>query len=233
MPSDPIHGPEEVPPADPPTLAPAFLSEPPPNLLGGRTLIVDAHDPDAYPRPSAALKDAKSEDHVFVRPGLYEDKIFMVERPIHLIGAGRDHVQIFSRRGGPFYLQQVPEGRIAGITFRYVGSDPHSAINILDSTCTVSGCRAMEGVLSGVVLYGPRCRPSLIDNEVCQNRESGIFVFAGARPYVAQNRCFANHHFGIAVRDQGSAPDLVRNVCRDNMLSGISIFQSRHEPERR
>ena len=198
--------------------------DPPPNPAGGHTLVVDATDPSAYARPSSALKDAGPDDQVFVRPGIYEDKIFVAERPILLIGAGREAVQIFSRRGGPLYLQRVPAGRISGITFRYVGSDQHAAMNILESTCTVVSCRATEGILSGIVVYGPAGRPTLIDNEVCHNRESGIFVFAGARPYVAQNLCYANHHFGIAVRDPGSHPDLVRNMCRENMLSGILMF---------
>ena len=205
-------------PAEPPLL------EPPPNPAGGRTLIVDASDPGAYARPSAALKDAGEDDQIFIRPGIYEDKLFAAERPILLIGAGRDHVQIFCRRGGPLYLQRVMGGRVSGITFRYVGSDQHSAMNILDSTCTITGCRATEGLLSGVVIYGPNCRPSFMDNEVCFNRESGIFVFGGAKPYVAQNRSFGNHHFGIAVRDPGSHPDLVRNRCERNMLSGILMF---------
>jgi len=198
--------------------------DPPPNPAGGHTLVVDATDPSAYARPSSALKDAGPDDQVFIRPGIYEDKIFVAERPILLIGAGREAVQIFSRRGGPLYLQRVPAGRISGITFRYVGSDQHAAMNILESTCTVVSCRATEGILSGIVVYGPTGRPTLIDNEVCHNRESGIFVFAGARPYVAQNLCYANHHFGIAVRDPGSHPDLVRNLCRENMLSGILMF---------
>jgi hypothetical protein len=198
--------------------------DPPPNPAGGHTLVVDATDPSAYARPSSALKDAGPDDQVFIRPGIYEDKIFVAERPILLIGAGREAVQIFSRRGGPLYLQRVPAGRISGITFRYVGSDQHAAMNILESTCTVVSCRATEGILSGIVVYGPAGRPTLIDNEVCHNRESGIFVFAGARPYVAQNLCYANHHFGIAVRDPGSHPDLVRNLCRENMLSGILMF---------
>jgi len=201
-----------------------ILDAPPPNPAGGKTLIVDASDASAYPRPSAAVKDAGPDDQIFVRPGRYEDKLFVTERPILLIGAGRDAVQIFSRRGGPLYLQRASGGRISGITFRYVGSDQHSAMNILDSTCTIIGCRAMEGVLSGVVIYGTDCRPTLIDNEVCSNRESGIFAFAGSRPYLAQNHCFENHHFGLAVRDEGTHPDLVRNVCRDNMLSGILLF---------
>jgi hypothetical protein len=97
-------------------------------------------------------------------------------------------------------------------------------MNILDSTCTVTQCRATEGLLSGVVIYGPEARPTFVDNEVCRNRESGIFVFAGAQPRVADNVCFDNHHFGIAVRDPGSHPELVRNQCRDNMLSGILLF---------
>lgn len=186
--------------------------------------MVDFRDASSYERPSAALKDARPDDQIFIQPGTYEDKIFVANHPVLIVGTGRDHVQIFSRRGGPLYLQHVPRGHIAGITFRYVGSDQNSAINIFDSTCTITGCRALDGILSGIVIYGPNCRPSLTENDVCYNRESGIFVFAGARPYVAQNVCYANHHFGIAVRDPESRPDLVKNICRENMLSGILLF---------
>jgi hypothetical protein len=210
--------------AGPRTPPEAILGEPPSNPKGGRTLIVDAGDADAYSRPSAALKEAQADDQVFIRPGRYEDKIFITERPILLIGAGRDHVTIFCRRGGPFYLQRVPAGLVSGVTFRYIGSDQHSAMNILDSTVTITQCRAVDGILSGVVIYGPECRPTFHDNEVSRNRESGIFVFAGAKPRLAQNLCADNHHFGIAVRDPGSHPELVRNLCRDNMMSGILLF---------
>lgn len=197
---------------------------PPANPSGGRTLVVDADDHTCYARPSAALLDAGPDDQVFIRPGHYEDKIFVVDGSIRLIGAGMDAVQIFSRRGGPLYLQRVHAGVISGMTFRYIGSDQHSAMNVLDSTCTISRCRIADGVLSGIVVYGPDCRATLVENEVCRNRESGIFVFAGARPYVAKNVCYDNHHLGIAVRDPDTRPDLVRNVCRHNMLSGILMF---------
>ncbi|NJL15893.1 MAG: hypothetical protein HC938_00575 [Nitrospira sp.] len=197
----------------------------PTNPLGGRTLIVDGSGQSRYTLPSEAITDMDEADQIYVRPGIYEDKIFVSQRPIRLIGAGRDLVHIFSRRGGPLYLQEVPEGSITGITFRYVGSDQHSAINVLNSTCIITHCRAMEGILSGVVLYGPECGTTFINNEVCRNRESGIFIFAGARPRVTDNHCIDNHHFGIAVRDPGSSPELVRNRCEGNMLSGILLFQ--------
>lgn len=204
----------------------AAFDEPPVNPTGGRTLIVDAQDGSCYARPSQAIQEAEPEDQVFVRPGIYEDRIFVADRPIRLLGAGRDRVQIFHRLSGPLYLQRVDGGQITGVTFRYVGSDQHSAVNILDSVCTIAHCRATEGLLSGIVIYGPQCRPTLLDNEVCYNRESGIFAFAGAQPYLSRNACFGNHHFGIAVRDDGSRPDVVRNVCRANMLSGILLFAS-------
>lgn len=196
----------------------------PNNPLGGKTLIVGLRNPEFFPLPSEALKEAGPYDQVFIQPGIYEDKVFVDERPIQLVGAGRDHVQIFNRRGGPLYLQRVSGGTISGITFRYVGSDQNSAMNILDSTCTISECRIREGVLSGVVIYGSQCRPSLLNNEVCHNRESGIFSFSGAQPVLSHNMCFGNHHFGIAARDAGTHPEMTKNICRDNMLSGILLF---------
>ncbi|HET9313752.1 MAG TPA: hypothetical protein VFO04_07090, partial [Nitrospira sp.] len=62
-------------------------SSPPPNPLGGKTLIVDWQDPNVYPRPSAALKDAGDQDQVFVRAGIYEDKLLISARPVLLTGA--------------------------------------------------------------------------------------------------------------------------------------------------
>ncbi len=151
----------------------------PANPLGGRTLVVDPVDRHCYATPSAALKDVGESDQVYVRPGIYEDKLVVTQRPVRLVGAGRDSVKIFCRRGGPLYLQEVLEGWITGITFRYVGSDQHSALNILNSTCIITQCRAMEGILSGVVLYGPECRVAFTDNEVCRNREFGHFRLRG------------------------------------------------------
>src|SRR5579884_845691 len=215
---------EQIPEKTKEGMPPTPILDPPANPNGGRTLIVDGADPACYARPSTALKEARPEDQIFIRPGIYEDKIFLVHKPVRLIGAGGDFVQIFSRRGGPIYLQPLPEGLISGITFRYIGSDPHSAMNLLDSVCTITRCRITEGVLSGIVVYGPECRPTLTENEVCHNRESGIFIFSGARPYVSKNDCFGNHHFGIAVRDPQTRPDLLRNLCRENMLSGLLLF---------
>jgi len=185
---------------------------------------VDPSRAGCFALPSEALLEAKPNDQIFIQPGTYEDRLVITERPVCLIGAGRDFVTIFSRRSGPCYLQRVIGGQISGITFRYVGSDQHSAMNIFDSTCTISQCRATDGLLSGVVIYGPECRPTLQANEICNNRESGLFAFAGAQPYLRENHCFGNHHFGIAARDQGTRPDIVKNVCRDNMLSGLLLF---------
>jgi hypothetical protein len=203
---------------------PTFLGEPPENPLGGKTLIVDAQDPRCFQLPSDALNNAGPTDYIFIRPGTYEDRLVMTERSIHIVGAGLDQVTIFNRRSGPCYLQRVSSGYMRGITFRYVGSDQHSALNILDSVCTISHCRITEGLLSGVVMYGPDCRPTLIGNEISHNRESGIFCFAGAQPYLRENACFGNHHFGIAARDEGTRPDIIKNICRGNMLSGILLF---------
>ena len=79
-----------------------MMTDPPPNPLGGKTLIVDANDGDSYPRPSAALLDAGEHDQVFVRPGIYEDKVFITGRPIHLLGPVEMRYRFFLVVGGPF-----------------------------------------------------------------------------------------------------------------------------------
>ncbi|MDR4495499.1 MAG: right-handed parallel beta-helix repeat-containing protein [Nitrospirales bacterium] len=200
------------------------IPEPPLNPLGGKTLVVDRGKSGCFMLPSEAIAKAEEQDQIVIRPGIYEDRVVITDRPIYLLGDGRDQVTIFNRKSGPCYLQRVLGGHISGITFRYVGSDQHSALNILDSVCTISHCRLTEGILSGIVIYGPQCRPTLRNNEVCRSRESGIFSFAGAQPYLRDNHCFENHHFGIAVRDASTRPDIVHNLCCENMLSGILLF---------
>ena len=106
-----------------PAIPASALSDPPPNPAGGKTLIVDASEPLGLSTAQRRASRCRTEDQVFVRPGRYEDKVFVTDRPILLIGAGREHVEIFSRRGGPLYLQRVTEGPISGVTFRYVGSN--------------------------------------------------------------------------------------------------------------
>jgi hypothetical protein len=83
----------------------------PSNLSGGQILMVDAANPRCSPLPSIALCDTAEHDPTYLRPGIYEDKIFAAGRPFRLIGAGRDHVQIFCRRGGPLSLRRVSGGQ--------------------------------------------------------------------------------------------------------------------------
>jgi hypothetical protein len=104
------------------------LHESPPNRLGGKTLVVDREKVGCFNLPSEAIAKAEEHDQIVIRPGIYEDRVVITDRQIYLLGAGRDHVTIFSRRSGPCYLQRVSGGQITGLTFRYVGSDQHSAL---------------------------------------------------------------------------------------------------------
>src|SRR2546422_10936366 len=99
-----------------------ILNAPPPNPAGGDTMIVDASDPSAFERPSAALKHAKPEDQIFIMLGVYEDKMVIMDRPVLLIGAGRDAGQIFSRRGGTRDIHNHSYVRNMEFTFRSIGS---------------------------------------------------------------------------------------------------------------
>ena len=114
-----------------------------------KTLIVDARIPMPTFVPARRSKMRARMTRYLSAPVYMKIRCFVADKPVRLVGAGRDQVQIYSRRGGPLYLQRVPNGMISGITFRYVGSDQHSAMNVLDSVCTITQCRAWEGILSG------------------------------------------------------------------------------------
>jgi len=68
------------------------LHEPPTNPFGGKTLIVDAKGPDGFTLPSEALAQAKEDDQIFIRPGIYEDRLVLTERTIHLVLSITDDV---------------------------------------------------------------------------------------------------------------------------------------------
>ena len=89
---------------------PSEQNPPPANPQEGKTQIVVGKDRSCYARPSNALKDAGPDDQSFIRPGLYEDKIFAARRPVFMVGAGRDGVQIFNRRGGTSTLNRSRKG---------------------------------------------------------------------------------------------------------------------------
>ncbi len=78
-----------------------ILTEPPPNPLGGSTLIVDGSNPAHYARPSLALQDAGPEDQVFIQPGVYEDRIFVGDKPIHLFGSRTESGENFLQAKWP------------------------------------------------------------------------------------------------------------------------------------
>lgn len=82
----------------------------PSNPLGGKTLIVDCSGQNKYMLPSEAIHDMGESDQVYVRPGIYEDKIFVSQRPIRLVGAGRDLVQIFHGAEALFTYKKCRKG---------------------------------------------------------------------------------------------------------------------------
>jgi len=197
------------------------LNAPPPTRRRD-TLIVDARNPVAFERPSAALKHAKRGPDLHPARRLRgQDRHPGPAHPADRRGTGC--VQISAGGAGRCISQSVPSGRIMGITFRYVGSDQNSAMNILDSTCTISACPQPKASCRGSSCTA-QLRATMNRQRGLLQRESGIFVFAGARPYVAQNRCFANHHFGLAPATPTRARISRATSAPNNMLSGILLF---------
>jgi len=125
-----------------------MMTDPPPNSIRGKTLIVDAKDAT---RTRDTVRHYSMQENMtrslFVPGSTRKKSLSRGDRSFG--GAGRDEVRFFPSWGAPL-SQQVPSGRISGITFRYVGSDQNSAMNLLDSSCAVTQCRATEGILSGV-----------------------------------------------------------------------------------
>jgi parallel beta-helix repeat protein len=196
--------------------------------------------PDQYPNIQAAINAAKVGNIVWVRAGVYNERLKFKEG-ITLHGEGRDRTIVRyqaaatalegqSSYDAPLEVRDCKSGLVEGISFEQTGADSREysgsirkidGVMIIDSSITIRNCRAQSAAYCGIGIYGASSEPTIEANE-CRFSPVGIFVFS-ARGSVNKNVCEQNHN-GISIGGADAVPVVTNNECRSNTGHGIYLF---------
>ena len=170
-----------------------------PNPKGGRTLIVDARDPHAYIPAQRGAEGGRRGPIDFSSVPVCTNKCSWPTSLCCSSQRGRDHVR--STAAAEDRCASESQRTDYGDHVSVRGKRSAFGDESLDSV-SVTQCRATEGVLSGRRDLWSEARATFVDNEsVTTGNPASLSLPVLSR--VADNQCFGNHHFGLAVRDPG------------------------------
>jgi len=214
-----------------------------------RTLVV----PDEYKSISAAVAKARSGDTVFVKSGIYKEKLRFKEG-ISLVGEGMDKtiIRYNARPDHVILVENCKSGLISNLTVEHRGQygvrPALVALCIANSSIEVSNCRiryaSSSGIFvtnggcpvihdciiesnpgSGIIIEGKRTDPNIMNNLCRLNKTHGIYFYGGAKGKAEGNICEENER-GIGVTNKGTSVTLKGNYCRGNYGRGIVITKT-------
>lgn len=213
-----------------------------------KTIVV----PDHYTTIRKAIAKARSGDTVFVRAGIYKERLIF-KNGIKLVGEGMDQaiIQYATQPRHVILVENCNEGLISNLCVQHggqYGAKPAVvAICLANSSSEVSDCRISKASSSGIyitnggnpiiydcvvesnpsygiVVSGRQTNP-MIRNNLCRfNKEHAIYFYDGAQGKVEGNNCVQNGA-GIAARDAGTTVSLTGNNCLSNEEWGICIWK--------
>jgi parallel beta-helix repeat protein len=174
-----------------------------------------------FPTVSAAIKAADRDDRILVRPGRYEESLF-VDKPLEIIGDGpRYSIEIWGTIDAYVLHFAAVYGRVAGLTLRQPGAGKNHGVGIRLGRLDLEDCDISSDPGSCVYVYhgaDPVLRRNLISN----GKHHGVFVYEGGRGTFEDNEIVGCHYANVQVQE-GSTPVFRRNVIRDSVQSGIRV----------
>jgi len=192
-----------------------------------RTLIVK----DDYPTVQQAIDAALDGDTVEIKAGIYEESLTFKDG-INIKGASRDAVIICcnAKAGSVIRVINCGKGSISNLTFRHTGTENLTkedktlfpVVQLDTSSIRVALCTIENGSSHGITIAG-KCNCEISECIIQKNASSGIFVSnEGAAPVLKDNQCKNNGANGIWFMNAAGGT-AERNSCEENIYNGICV----------
>ncbi|HBP01521.1 MAG: hypothetical protein UY41_C0028G0008 [Candidatus Moranbacteria bacterium GW2011_GWE1_49_15] len=195
---------------------------------------------------SAAIKKAKKDDKIFVRPGKYKENITIPEE-VEVHGADRDDVTIEAKDDDEPVVRMKDDTEISKVTIKggevgiEVGRDDEDILiyKVIVKDNDEDGIRIKEGsssksdpvtISKSTIrdndwngLYSKKRRVVLVGNEIYDNGRDGIELAAGSSSWMEDNTFRDNERTGMKLTLDGSEIWTKNNAFRNNSKDGIEI----------
>ncbi len=149
-----------------------------------------------------ALKEAKSGDIIYVKPGVYKESLNIKKDNITIKGAGFSRTKIVSDNAFAVKLKKIKGFSLTGFFIKTKTKQGHSAVLISASKALITHCV----IMSEPDGYGMYCnKGSQIDisnNTLVENQRNGAIRLDSSCKAQIKNNIIVHNSFGIYNKDE-------------------------------
>ncbi|HTU76136.1 MAG TPA: right-handed parallel beta-helix repeat-containing protein [Trebonia sp.] len=187
------------------------------------THVVDQYGKGGFTTLNAAIRAASSGDRILVRPGEYNETLY-VDKQLEIIGDGPlANVEIWGA-GDNVLTWAAVAGRVAGLTLRQRPEHVRHAVRIQHGRLLLEDCDISNDNASGVFIIRG-ADPVLRRNTIHDTVQHGVFCYEGGRGTLEDNQIIGCGYASVNVQE-GSTPVLRRNTIRDGQAVGIRVLNT-------
>jgi F-box protein 11 len=171
-----------------------------------------------------AITAADAGDRILVRPGLYDEALF-IDKPLELIGQGAlDEITVAVKNHNVIEFH-TNIGRVSNLTLRQEGSDTEdfwSAVYVGQGRLELEDCDISSKSTSCItVLDG--ADPRIRRNKIHHGAQVGMSISEQALGTIEDNHVYANDRSGVEIVSGGN-PTVRRNHIRENGETGVLVY---------
>jgi parallel beta-helix repeat protein len=193
-----------------------------------RGIYMAADGSGVYINLETAIEKVEPGATLELDAGTYQlTKRLVIEKPITLIGSGRDETIITFSTDAVINFKANGLFKLEDITVKYEGTTPGNVVVVDRGKIDFSNCRltgaveSTEGQTAGLFVTGNTTgvvRNCIIDN----NSLAGIFLAGESNLRLEENDC-SNNGVGIGFRENAGGQAL-NNTCNNNQLTGFYLL---------
>jgi len=187
-----------------------------------RELVVDARGKGDFTTIGDAIRAARTDGVIVVKPGTYREAI-VLDKSLTLIGDGPRDAIVVETKGADALKCTASFGRVTNFTLRQTSRGQRwSCVDITAGSIELDHCDLTSQAFCCLVVRG-HADPTVRRNRIHDGRYAGILVHEHGRGTFEDNDIFANALSGILVKEGGD-PTVRRNRIRDAEQNGVFIY---------
>jgi len=191
------------------------------------TLIVSQQEEGHLHTLNAAVRNTPPGARILVRPGLYNEALF-IDKPLEIIGDGLAADIIIESAESCCIVMQTDHALLRGLTIRsQVGlkGNKYYAIDIPRGQLEVEDCDITSDTFACVAIHGPTANPIIRRCRIHDGEGVGVSIYEGGRGVLEDCNIVGNKYAGVEICEDST---LVLRHCQvhNNRGDGIWAYHS-------